>query len=364
MALQDGALYEGWAFGAEGEAKGEVVFNTGMTGYQEVLTDPSYKGQIVAMTYPLIGNYGVNLDDNESSRLYLEGFVIKEPSTYPSNWRSSVGLEGFLKAHGIVGIQGIDTRSLTRHIRDHGEQIGIISTKDLSPEGLLAKARGTPGLVGQDLAREVSCTRPYQWDSSGEEGLPQAGHVVVYDCGVKYNILRRLAELGLRVTVVPASTAPKEVLSMNPDGITVSNGPGDPAAVPYMIDNLRELLGKRPIFGICLGHQLLSLAIGLKTYKLKFGHHGSNHPVMELSTRKVEITTQNHCFAVEGWQGWRSTPYGPVEVTHINLNDRSVEGLRLKDLPAFSVQYHPEASPGPHDAGYLFERFLAIIKAR
>jgi carbamoyl-phosphate synthase small subunit len=359
LALRDGALYEGWSFGAGGEARGEIVFNTGMTGYQEVLTDPSYKGQIVCMTYPLIGNYGVNLEDNESSKLHVEGFVVKEYSTYPSNWRSKVGLEALLKTHGIVGIQGIDTRSLTRHIRDHGEQEAIISTEDLDPESLVAKAREHPGLKGRDMVKEVTCRRPHPWDSTGKMAGP---HVVVYDCGVKYNSLRSLALLGFKVTVVPASTSPQEVLSLSPDGILVSNGPGDPEGVSYMVDNLKQLLGKRPIMGICLGHQLLALALGLKTYKLKFGHHGSNHPVMDLSTRKVEITTQNHCFAVEGWEGWRNTPYGPVEVTHINLNDRSVEGLRLKELHVFSVQYHPEASPGPHDAGYLFERFVKIIK--
>ncbi len=370
VALKDGAVFEGWSFGAEGEAKGEIVFNTGMTGYQEVLTDPSYQGQMVTMTYPLIGNYGVNLEDNESHRLYPTGFIVKEYCPYPSNWRSRVSLETLLKTHGIVGIHGVDTRALTRHLRDHGAQEGIISTEGFDPRGLAEKAKSVPSLVGQDLVKEVTCRSPYLWDSTRSNG---GLRVVVYDCGVKYNILRSLTGFGLEVLVVPAQTPAEEVLAKNPHGILVSNGPGDPEGVPYMIENIRKLLGKKPLFGICLGHQLLALALGLKTYKLKFGHHGSNHPVMDLSTRKVEITTQNHCFAVggstaghqkEGWESWKETPYGPVEITHINLNDRSVEGLRLKDLPVFSVQYHPEASPGPHDAGYLFERFLGMIKAQ
>lgn len=392
VALKDGAIFEGWSFGAEGEAKGEIVFNTGMTGYQEVLTDPSYQGQMVTMTYPLIGNYGVNLEDNESHRLYPKGFIVREYCPYPSNWHSKVDLDTFLKAHGIVGIQGVDTRALTRHLRDYGAQEGIISTEDFAPESLVKKARAVPSLVGQDMVKEVTCRGPYLWDSTkGGSATPNGKlRVVVYDCGVKYNILRSLSALGglgLEVLVVPAQTPAEEVLAKEPHGILVSNGPGDPEGVPYMIENVKKLLGKLgstegqprntayktvfrksgvapPLFGICLGHQFLALALGLKTYKLKFGHHGSNHPVMDLHTRKVEITTQNHCFAVEGWEGWRDTPYGPVEVTHINLNDRSVEGLRLKDLPVFSVQYHPEASPGPHDARYLFERFLGMVKVR
>ncbi|MFQ5862930.1 MAG: glutamine-hydrolyzing carbamoyl-phosphate synthase small subunit [Candidatus Brocadiales bacterium] len=365
LVLTDGALYEGWSFGAEGETRGEVVFNTGITGYQEVLTDPSYKGQIVTLTYPLVGNYGVNLEDNESSQLYLNGFIVKEYSAHPSNWRSKASLGALLKAHRIVGIQGLDTRALTRHIRDHGEQVGVISTEDLDPESLQAKAKGTPGLVGRDLVKEVTTSRVYDWDSTERKEKKGARfHVVVYDCGVKYNILRSLAQLGARVTVVPAMTGPEDVLSMEPDGILISNGPGDPEPIAYMIENIRGLLGKRPVMGICLGHQLMALALGLKTYKLKFGHHGGNHPVMDLSTRKVEITTQNHSFAVAANGGVCNTPFGRVEVSHTNLNDKSVEGLRCLDIRAFSVQHHPEAAPGPHDAGYMFKRFLEIIEAR
>ncbi|MEK7368849.1 MAG: glutamine-hydrolyzing carbamoyl-phosphate synthase small subunit [Planctomycetota bacterium] len=368
LVLADGALYEGWSFGAEGETRGEVIFNTGITGYQEVLTDPSYKGQIVTLTYPLIGNYGVNLEDNESSQLYLSGFIVKEYCNHPSNWRSKVNLSELLKAHRIVSIQGIDTRALTRHIRDYGEQVGVISTEDLDSKSLQAKAKDTPGLAGCDLVKDVTTTRVYDWDSTSKisagatRRVAPAYHIVVYDCGVKYNILRSLDKLGAKVTVVPATTGPGEVLSMEPDGILISNGPGDPEAVAYMIANVRALLGKRPLMGICLGHQLMALALGLKTYKLKFGHHGSNHPVMDLSTRKVEITTQNHSFAVEANGGACDTPFGKVEVSHTNLNDKSVEGLRCLDIPAFSAQHHPEASPGPHDAGYMFERFIEIIK--
>ncbi len=368
LVLADGALYEGWSFGAEGETSGEVVFNTGITGYQEVLTDPSYRGQIVTLTYPLIGNYGVNLEDNESSQLYLSGFIVKEYCPYPSNWRSKTNLAELLKAHRIVGIQGLDTRALTRHIRDHGEQVGVISTEDLDPEGLQAKAKATPGLVGRDLVKEVTTSSVYDGASAARifvgatRRVAPTSHIAVYDCGVKYNILRSLERLGTRVTVVPATTGPGEVLSMEPDGILISNGPGDPEAVAYMVDNVRGLLGKRPIMGICLGHQLMALALGLKTYKLKFGHHGSNHPVMDLSTRRVEITTQNHSFAVEADGGLTDTPFGKVEVSHTNLNDKSVEGLRCLDIPAFSVQHHPEASPGPHDAAYMFQKFLEMIK--
>ena len=368
LVLADGALYKGWSFGAEGETSGEVVFNTGITGYQEVLTDPSYKGQIVTLTYPLIGNYGVNLEDNESSRLYLSGFIVKEYCPYPSNWRSRTNLAELLKAHRIVGIQGLDTRALTRHIRDHGEQVGVISTEDLDPESLHAKAKETPGLPGRDLVKEVTTSGVYGWDSASKTSagaarrVAPAYHIVVYDCGVKYNIPRSLERLGARVTVVPATTGPGAVLSMEPDGVLISNGPGDPEAVPYMIENVRGLLGKRPVMGICLGHQLMALALGLKTYKLKFGHHGSNHPVMDLSTRKVEITTQNHSFAVEADGGASDTPFGRVEVSHTNLNDKSVEGLRCLDVPAFSVQHHPEASPGPHDAGHMFKKFMEMVK--
>ncbi len=360
--LADGALYEGRSFGIEGETRGEVVFNTGITGYQEVLTDPSYKGQIVTLTYPLIGNYGINLEDNESSGLHLSGFIVKEYCNHPSNWRSKTNLDTLLKAHRIVGIQGLDTRALTRHIRDHGEQVGVISTEDLDPKKLRSKAKATPGLVGRDLVKEVTTKAAYDWDSAAKKETKDGRiHIVVYDCGVKYNILRGLEQLRARVTVVPATTGPGEVLSMEPDGILISNGPGDPGAVEYMIENVRGLLDKKPIMGICLGHQLMALALGLKTYKLKFGHHGVNHPVMDLSNKKVEITTQNHSFAVRTNGGLTETPFGKVEVSHINLNDKSVEGLRCRDIRAFSVQHHPEASPGPHDAGHMFQKFLEMI---
>ena len=366
LALADGTVFEGHSLGAEGETWGEVVFNTAMTGYQEVITDPSYKGQIVTMTYPLIGNYGVNEEDVESRRPFVEGFIVKECSRITSNWRAQMSLDQYLKKYSIVGIQGIDTRELTMRIREVGAQTGVISTLDPDPSSLVAKARSLPTLEGRDLVKEVSCSQTYQWNQGtwrleGGYEAPSPDrdslHIVAYDLGIKYNILRIFAHLGCRVTVVPAQTPAREVLALNPDGVFLSNGPGDPAPVSYAIENTRQLLGKVPLFGICLGHQILGLALEGRTYKLKFGHHGANHPVKDLATGKVEITSQNHGFVVD-----MDSLGDQVEVTHINLNDHTVEGLRHRDLPLFSVQYHPEASPGPHDSAYLFQRFVDMVR--
>lgn len=364
LVLADGTLFEGESIGAEGEALGEIVFNTSLFGYQEILTDPSYTGQIVAMTYPEIGNYGINPEDAESDRLYVEGFIVREYTETPSNWRAQQSLGDYLKEHGIVGIAGIDTRKLTKLIRDKGAQTGIISTRTASREALAAKAARHPSMAGQDLVRVVSCRKPYEWKegtwhlgAGHTASSPARYHVVAYDFGIKRNILRQLVANGCHVTVVPADTKAEEVLAYRPDGIFLSNGPGDPEPVSYAIENIRKLLGKKPIFGICLGHQLLGLALGGKTYKLKFGHHGGNQPVLDLATRKVEITSQNHGFAVDV----ASIPGGAV-LTHVNLNDQTVEGLAHPELKAFSVQYHPEASPGPHDASYLFERFTRLME--
>jgi carbamoyl-phosphate synthase small subunit len=395
LALADGTVFKGSALGAPGETVGEVVFNTAMSGYQEVLTDPSYRGQMVTMTYPHIGNYGINREDVESSRPWLAGFIVKEASPYPSNWRSRLSLDEYLRQHGIVGIQGIDTRALTTHLRDHGSQQGVISHADLDPKQVVRKAREAPSILGRDLVKEVTCAKPYKWtEDSGKwkvgregalasgapshrmeaggalpDGAPSRFRIVAYDFGIKYNILRRLVDEGFEVTVVPASTTADAALALNPDGIFLSNGPGDPEGVPYAVEAVRTLLGKRPIFGICLGHQIIGLALGLQTYKLKFGHHGVNHPVLDLETRKVEITSQNHNFAVRGGEvagaGAKPAPWptahGRVQLTHVSLNDDSVEGLRCLDLPAYSVQYHPEASPGPHDARYLFHQFTDLM---
>ena len=366
LALADGRAFSGWSIGAAGEALGEVVFNTSLMGYQEIITDPSYKGQIVTMTYPLIGNYGINPEDVEARRIFLEGFVVREACASPSNWRSRLTLDEYLRRNGIVGIAGIDTRALTRHIREVGAQTGIISTVDLKPESLARRAAEYPTLDGRDLAAEVTCDRPYQWREGGawslEHGYRHAGkpkfRVVAYDYGIKHNILRHLVRVGCRVEVVPAKTSAEDVLARKPDGIFLSNGPGDPAAVTYAVREIKKLLGKKPIFGICLGHQLLCLALGGRTYKLKYGHHGGNQPVMDLTTEKVEITAQNHGYAVDV-----DSFGGEVVATHVNLNDRTNEGMAHQSLPVFSVQYHPEASPGPHDASYLFERFVAMMRA-
>lgn len=372
LALADGTVFEGSAFGAQGEAVGEIVFNTSLTGYQEILTDPSYKGQIVTMTYPEIGNVGVNTEDVESRQPFVEGFVVKEYWERPSNWRAQKSLAAYMREHDIVGIQGIDTRALVRRIRDGGAQQGVISTRDLDAKRLVEKAQAAPSLVGRDLVKEVTCREPYDWSQgyweleSGyrRQGAGQKGHtpeprfsVVAYDFGVKFNILRHLVEAGCRVRVVSAHTSAAEVLRLKPDGVFLSNGPGDPDAVPYARDNIAALVGKVPLFGICLGHQILGLALGGQTYKLKFGHHGGNQPVMDLATRKVEITAQNHGFCVD-----IDSLQARAEVTHLNLNDRTVEGLRHTQEPLFSVQYHPESSPGPHDADYLFRRFTALME--
>jgi carbamoyl-phosphate synthase small subunit len=361
LVLRDGRAFRGEALGAAGETAGEVIFNTAMSGYQEILTDPSYRGQIVAMTYPLIGNYGLNEEDAESRRPWANGFIVKEASAIASSWRGRIGLDEYLRRHEIVGIQGIDTRALTRHLRDHGAQEGIVSSVEADVDTLRERARVLPGLIGRDLVSEVTSDAPFTWS----EGVwdPARGYgpaaaprfkVVAYDAGIKHNILRQLAAAGCEVTVVPAATPAAAVLERRPDGVFLSNGPGDPEGVPYLVEAVRELLPRLPVFGICLGHQIMGLAAGGRTYKLPFGHHGANHPVKDTATGRVEITAQNHGFAVDpgsvAGQGW--------EPTHVNLNDGTCEGLRHREWPAFSVQYHPEASPGPHDANYLFQRFV------
>jgi carbamoyl-phosphate synthase small subunit len=367
LALADGRVFLGESCGATGEAHGEVVFNTSMTGYQEILTDPSYRGQIVCMTYPLIGNYGINPEDMESRRPWVNGFIVKEACSFPSNWRGRIKIGDYMREQSIVGIQGIDTRALTRHLRDHGAQEGIISTEDLDPQHLVERAHARHGLIGRDLVSEVTVDQPYQW-SEGQWELDRGYimapaprfKVIAYDSGIKLNILRQLASLGCAVDVVPAQTPAAAVLERKPDGLFLANGPGDPEGVPYLIESVKELIGRTPIFGICLGNQILGLAFGGSTYKLKFGHHGANHPVRDLSSGRVEITSQNHGFAVDP----RSVERAGLEETHVNLNDGTSEGMRHRELPIFSVQYHPEASPGPHDAHYLFHRFIEMLEPR
>ncbi len=363
LALADGTVFTGRGFGATGETTGEVVFNTSMTGYQEVLTDPSYTGQIVTMTYPLIGNYGTTPDDQESTRVQVAGFIVRELTRVPSNFRSNNSLDGFLKASNVVGIEGIDTRALVRRLRVRGSMNGVLSTADLDDASLVKKAREFPGMEGRDLVSEVVPKQAFKWkDGFGAfadhviPSKPATKRVVAIDYGMKWNILRCLTQVGCEVTVVPGTASADEVLSHNPDGIFLSNGPGDPAAVGYAIDTVKNLIGKKPIFGICLGHQLLGLAFGAKTFKLKFGHRGANQPVRNELTKQIEITTQNHGFSVDP-----STLPSNVVPTHINLNDNTLEGLRHTSLPVFSVQYHPEAAAGPHDSSYLFEDFRKMM---
>lgn len=364
LLLEDGTVFEGASFGAKGQKCGEVVFNTSMTGYQEILTDPSYNEQIITMTYPLIGNYGTNKADWESRKIFAGGFIVKENCDYPSNWRNTKSLGDYLKANKVVGLEGIDTRALVKHIRTAGAMKGIISSAEFGIANLKKKLQKYPGLVGRDIVKNVTVKKPYSWNKgvidvlNNKEIKPQKKYkVVAFDYGMKQNILRMLCSHGCDVYVVPAATSAEEVLAQKPDGVFLSNGPGDPAPVGYAIETVRELLGKVPIFGICLGHQILALALGAETYKLKFGHRGANHPVKNLKTGRIEITSQNHGFCVD----MDSLDDKTVELTHLNLNDNTVEGIRCEEKAAFSVQYHPEASPGPHDSNYLFEDFIKLM---
>ena len=375
LALEDGRIFRGHGHGHPGECQGEVVFNTSLTGYQEIATDPSYAGQIVVLTNPQIGNYGTNRADNEASRPYIEGLIVREFSTISSNWRSEQVTDEYMERYSVPVLAEIDTRALVRHLRNHGVMRGVISTIESDPEVLVQKARKIRKMDGTDLARVVSTKTSYEFDASDprsemgqsllaegfvhkEESRRKNLHVVAYDFGIKQNILRMLVREDCRVTVVPAETTADDVLALKPDGVFLSNGPGDPEPVTYAVANIRKLLGRTPIFGICLGHQLCGLALGGKTFKLKFGHHGANHPVKNLLTDKIEITSQNHGFCVDP----ESLPSRDVEITHVNLNDHTNEGMRHRSLPLFSVQYHPEASPGPHDARYLFDQFIDSMK--
>mgnify|MGYP000022201380 FL=1 len=372
LVLENGVVFTGESFGANEEVSGEVVFNTSITGYQEILSDPSYTGQIVTMTYPLIGNYGVTLEDIESAKPQASGIIVREYFDFHSNWRAKSSLGEWLKKHYIVAIHGIDTRKLTKILRSEGALRGTISTTDLNDANLIKKSLSLPKIEGTDLVKKVTCKKEYQWGVvtlsqsldntqytlSTKYQAKRKLNVVVFDFGVKYTILRRLAAYGCSITVVPALCSAEHILEMKPDGILLSNGPGDPDAVQYAIANIKKLIGKKPIFGICLGHQLLALALGGKTYKLKFGHHGGNHPVKNLLTNTIEITAQNHGFAVD----WDSMDTSKIELTHLNLNDNTVEGFRHTQYPLFAVQYHPEAGPGPHDSDYLFAEFVKAMR--